>query len=701
MRNNFGYIEQNQPDSNYDAKLLFRLARYLKPYRRHLAFSVFLVLLITLVELLLPYLTKVAIDDYILVTSRKLQLPSEDPLGRNIREKYRDILIPTERSDTFFMKGKDLDTIDQKFLVEAKKRAWLDDTRYYPAPVYSETIQNISQNQPELIQISEKTAFIRYKHLEALTVDQLIELRREDISGVTRIGVVFIGLLLLGFVSAYGQICSMEYTGQKVMHDLRSHLFSHLQQLSLSFFENHPVGTLVTRVTNDIQNLQEMFSSIVVQFLKDLILLFGIMGVMLWLDWRLALVCFALLPLIFGLTIFFSLKARDAFREVRKLIAKLNAYIQENFSGIMIVKIFNRAKENSRRFQQINHDHYLANVRQIVVFAVFMPALEIFSAIAIALLLWKGGLAVISQAVSLGALIAFLAYIQKMFQPIRFLAEKYNILQSAMASAERIFALLDEEKIITDSVAPEIISPVKAKIEFNNVGFAYNKDNPVLKNVSFQVQEGETVAVVGPTGAGKSTLIHLLIRFHDVQRGNIFLDGTDIRSLKRSLLRSQMGLVMQDTFLFADSITYNITLGNAAITDEQVENAARLVNADRFIKKLSKGFDEGISEGGTTLSTGERQLLCFARALALNPQILVLDEATSNIDPETENLIQEALVNLTRQRTALIIAHRLSTIQHADRILVLHKGRIKEEGTHAQLLARRGIYYKLYQLQYQ
>ena len=702
MHRDFGYIEEGHiKNQSYDIKLLIRLATYLKPYRLPLVFSVLLVFIITGVELLLPYLTKVAIDDYILVSARRLRLPWGDSLSMDIRKRYPSLLIPTKNPDIFFLKGKDMDSLDQRLLFQAKKRGLLDRIRYYPAPIDHSTVRALIKNHPNLVQFGEKTAFIRYDDLKTLSNPQLLNLRQKDISGVLWIGIIFVFLLLLDFLSSYGQIYYMEYTGQKVMHDLRLRLCSHIQELSLHFFENNPVGRLVTRTTNDIQNLQEMFSSVLVQFLKDFILLSGIMAVMLILNWRLALVCFSLLPVIFVTTIFFSIKARGAFREVRRLIARINSYIQENFSGILVVKVFNRERENRRRFQQINQDHYLANIRQVVIFAIFMPAIEIFSSVCIGLLLWKGGEQVISQTISLGILVAFLSYIQKMFQPIRFLAEKYNIMQSAMASAERIFSLMDEKDIIHNPLTPKKLPRVKGKIEFKNVVFAYNGGSPVLNNVSFQIQEGETVAVVGATGAGKSTLIKLLVRFYDIQRGEILLDDVDIRLMEKTFLRSQIGLVMQDPFLFAESIEYNIRLGNNEISDADLETVSRLVNAIRFIKRLNKGFEEVISEEGTTLSTGERQLLSFARALAFDPKVLVLDEATSNIDPETERLIQEALMHLTKQRTALIIAHRLSTIQKADRILVLHQGGIKEEGTHDELMEKKGIYYRLYQLQHQ
>jgi len=701
MHRDFGYIEEEKLRQTYDFKLLVRLAKYLRPYRSYLVFSILLVLVITGVELLLPYLTKVAIDNYILVTARRVRLPAEDAVSQEMRKEYGTLLTPIEDSDVFFINEDDLGGVDHRLLFQLKKRGWMDDTRYYPAPLGRHTLRILSKIIPRDFQRSETKAFIRYDDLAMLPGKQLLKLRQRDLTGVTMIGAVFVFLLLVGFLASYGQIYYMEYTGQKVMHDLRLRLCSHIQGLSLTFFDRNPVGKLVTRATNDIQNLQDMFSSIIVQSFKDLVLLLGIMVVMLLLNWRLALVCFALVPAVLVLTILFSIKAREAFRSVRNLIAGINSYIHENFSGILVVKIFRREKENIRRFRQINHDHYLANIRQILVFAIFMPAIEVFGSLCIALLLWQGGEQVISQALSLGVLVAFLSYIQKMYQPVRFLAEKYNIMQSALASAERIFFLLDEEANIPEPPASQAPSPVQGGIAFENVVFAYNEGEPVLRDVSFGIEPGKTVAVVGATGAGKSTLIKLLVRFYDVQGGRILLDGVDIRSIDKSFLRSQIGLVLQDAFLFAETIAYNIRLGSITISDRDLEKVASMVNADRFINKRKEGLEETISEEGGTLSAGERQLLSFARALAFDPAILVLDEATSNIDPETERLIQNALIQLTRQRTSLIIAHRLSTIQRADRILVLHKGQIREQGTHDELMAKKGIYYRLYQLQYQ
>jgi len=440
--------------------------------------------------------------------------------------------------------------------------------------------------------------------------------------------------------------------------------------------------------------------------LKDVLLVVGIILLLLHLNRSLALVSFSVIPLIFVTAVFFSRRARDVFREIRFRVAQMNSFFNENFSGIGVVQLFRREKENSRRFEQINEKYYLANMEQISIYAFFVPLVEILSSGAVGLLLWYGGGKVIQEVMTLGVLVAFLSYIRMFFQPIRDLSEKYNILQSAMASLERIFSLIDEDQKMLKPVrlGTEPLSPrkeeIEGSVEFQHVSFSYDGEDRVLKDVTFSVGKGETVAIVGATGAGKTSLLHLLERFYEVQDGTILIDGVDIRKRDITQLRSQIGLVMQDTFLFAGDIEENIRLGDRKIDERRVKEVSRVVNAEKFIQRLPHGYRTKTGEGGEALSAGERQLLAFARALSINPKILVLDEATSHVDPETERFIQEGLARLLKGRTAIVIAHRISTIQHADRIVVLHKGRVREIGTHTELIAQKGIYFRLYRLQY-
>ena len=522
-----------------------------------------------------------------------------------------------------------------------------------------------------------------------------------EASGLLAACVFYTVALLFGFAFRYAQTYVTGVLGQLVMYDLRTQLFRHVQRLSLGFYDRNPVGRLVTRLTNDVDALNEMITSGVVSTVGDAFTLVGIAVLLFWLDWRLALITFLVLPLLIWITARLQKAMRAAYRAVRVRLARINAYIAENVSGMQVVQLFNRERRNMEAFDTLNRDYKDAAMRSLYYFAIFFPIVGLVSALAAGLILWYGGGRVIAGALTLGSLVAFLQYIERFFLPIRDIAEKYNTFQSAMAASERIFALLDEPETVRDRPAPVSLGRVRGDVEFDHVWFAYNDEEWVLKDLSFQVRAGESVAFVGATGAGKTSIISLMSRFYDVQQGRVLVDGVDVRDVAQHELRRHIGTVLQDPFLFSGTIASNIRLHNEGITDEQVRRAASYVNADGFIGRLPNGYDEEVRERGAGLSVGQKQLLSFARAIAFNPEImLVLDEATSSVDTETEGLIQDALRKLMRGRTTFIIAHRLSMVQDVDRIVVLHKGRIVEEGDHQQLLAKRGYYYRLYELQY-
>lgn len=537
-------------------------------------------------------------------------------------------------------------------------------------------------------------------YLTKLAIDSYIA--TGDLAGLNQIALVFLFVLLGAFVLEYVRTYTLQMTGQKIMFDLRMQVYGHLQKLDVRFFDRNPVGRLMTRVTTDVDVLNELFASGVVAIFGDVFMLIGIMAVLLSMDWRLALVAFSVLPLIVIVTQWFRRHVRETYRTVRIWIARINAYLQEHITGMATVQVFQREKRSFDAFDGINRTHRDANVASIFFYAVFYPAIEIVGALAASLIIWFGGGWVLDESLTLGVLVAFLLYAQRFFRPISDMSEKFNILQSAMASSERIFTLLDTPvKTQTPTKPTPRPAPAKGRIEFDGVWFAYGDDNYVLRDVSFVVEPGERIGIVGATGAGKTTIINLLMRFYDVSRGRILVDGIDVRELSLSDLRGLSSLVLQDAHLFAGSIAANVRLGDQTITDAEIHAAITSVHAKPFIDQLPAGLASPVAERGATLSVGQKQLLTFARALVYEPRVLVLDEATSSVDTETEVLIQDALRVLMTGRTTIAIAHRLSTIQDMDRILVLHKGQLREAGTHQELLTRRGIYYKLYQLQYQ
>ena len=523
--------------------------------------------------------------------------------------------------------------------------------------------------------------------------------------GLITIVAIYLMVLCFHFVVAVWRVYIMQWIGQHVIFDIREKIFRHLQKLSLSYFDNNPIGRLVTRITTDVETLNDWFSAGLVSIFGDVFLLLGIIIVMINIQWKLALITFSVLPLLIYITVFFRKRIRTAYRDIRTRIARINSYLQENISGMVVVQIFGREKINFKKFNSLNNDHLNSHLRSILYYSIFFPAVDIIESIALALIIWFGGMYYYADEVTFGVLVLFIQYSKRFFRPISDLTDKYNIMQAAMASSERIFLVLDKEPEIKNPISPKKLKKLKGNIEFKNVSFAYKSDkngNPdfVLKNISFKVTPGQRVAFVGATGAGKTSIINLLCRFYDVTEGEIKLDGINIKEFELNELRKHIGLVLQDVFIFAGTVEENIRLGNKDISFETVNYAAKDVNAHAFIERLPKKYQEQMMERGASLSTGQKQLLAFARALAFNPNILILDEATSSVDTESEILIQEALSKLMSSRTSICIAHRLSTIQNCDQIIVMHKGEIREQGTHQELLKKKGIYFKLYQLQF-
>ncbi len=532
------------------------------------------------------------------------------------------------------------------------------------------------------------------------------DIANKDPEGLLNTALLFLGLMLVRGVVQYLNTYLTQWIGQQTIFDLRMEVFRHLQRLGVRFYDRNPIGRLITRVTNDIEVLNEMFSSGIVMVFTDVFTIIGILYFMFSMNWELALISMSVLPVLFYGTFLFRKKAREAYREVRLQIARINTFMQEHITGMTVDQVFGREEKSFQKFDGVNAAHRDANIKSIFYYAVFYPGVELIGAVAVGLIIWYAGVEALGGGITVGTVMAFLQFNEMFWRPIRDLSEKYNIMQTAMASSERVFKLLDDQTFVKDPETPADLSEGKGEIEFRNVWFAYTVGKTdeetewVLKDVSFRIKAGETAAFVGHTGAGKTTIISLLARFYEIQKGSILVDGTDIRNVRQHDLRKLIAVVLQDVFLFSGDIKSNIGLGDERISEDRIKAAARVVGAHRFIEQLPGGYDAEVKERGATLSVGQKQLISFARALAYHPRILVLDEATSSVDTETEILIQQAIRKLLHGRTSIVIAHRLSTIQSADRIIVMHKGEVRESGTHQELLALGGIYSRLYQLQY-
>jgi ATP-binding cassette subfamily B protein len=665
MQHDGGYFEEGQLDKQRDLRLLARLLPFLTPYRAMLAASIALVLLLTALDLTLPYLTKMAIDRYIV----PVQTDS----------------MPSDSSKP----GEDASSRTERWLMLS------NDNPALPA---------LRARYPELLVRRDAGWAIAYQDLNRLSPEERRHLRQPHLTGLLLIAAAYLVLIMMDFIINFIQKVTMEKAGHFVMHDLRLALFRRMQHFSMTFFARNPVGRLVTRVTNDVQNMHELFTSVLSMLFKDFFLLIGIGIVLMSMNWRLALAAFTVLPLVGLASWWFSRRVRDVFRRLRIKVAEINTRFAETIGGIRVIQSFRRETDNEKRFRRLNHENYQAGMEQIHILAIFMPLVEVLGVITVAIVILYGGSRILSGDMTLGILVAFITYMRMFFRPIRDLSEKYNILQNALASAERLFQVMDSPEMLPRPQDSRPQAPVSdesalSDIVFDRVSFSYLPGEPVLQDISFQVTAGSTIALVGPTGSGKTTLTQLLGRFHLPDTGTIRINGRDIREWDPSILRRRMALVMQDPFLFSGSIRDNILPQRSTVSDETLRTILADANCLDFVMRLPQGLDTPLNEGGASLSSGERQLLSIARAFARRPDIIILDEATSYIDSETENRIQDALQRLTTGRTTFLVAHRLSTVKQADQILVLHHGNIIESGSHADLMARQAFYYRLQHLQ--
>lgn len=675
-------MKEENPEIHYNGNVFGRLFAYVKPYWRLVAVALVLVLIVTAMDLYRPILIGVAIDDYIEGYDRPYAYTDE----AHAEVSYKGAYLTREGAE---------DASDLAVMV------YFNDDYYIFEHLTREDAERLAGLAEDLTGASAPDGVLTLGDMSGsfLTAEELTGLRVADYDGVVRIAIIYAVVLVITALCNLGQRWLLELTGQNIIYNIRNELFRHIHTLPLRFFDTNPVGRIVTRVTNDVESLNQMYTQIIIRLFENTVLIIGYAIVMIGIDVRLALMCFAFLPVIMALTVFFRTTARKIYRVVRTKISSLNTFLSENISGMKLIQVFAREKEKSEEFEGRTVDLYKSQIKELMVMAVFRPSIFMISNFALALILYNSGVSVLTGTLTLGTMYIFTNYIRSFFEPIMELAEQFSTLQNALASAEKIFTILDEENTIKELPEPRSLGEVKGKIEFRHVWFAYENNDYVLRDVSFVINPGERVAFVGATGAGKSSILNLIGRYYDIQKGEILIDGVNIRDLSTEEIRSAIGQVQQDVFVFTGDIKSNIRLLDESISDERIVDSAVAVNANRFIENLPKEYDEPVTERGATLSAGQRQLLSFARTLAYDPKILVMDEATANIDTETEELIQDALQTLMNGRTTIMVAHRLSTIQHADCIFVMHKGKIREQGTHQELLAKNGIYKKLYEIQ--
>jgi len=709
-----GFANDDLKGNIYDRRLYSKMLKYLKPYLKWVILSFLLLMLVSGAEVYIPLIQRSAIDDYI-VSDKSIAIFADEAAYREFDARYDKLKFKEYiygKAHYIILSPKDRNKIDKPDLEKLRQTGILSNitvflitdkqshinilNQYIPENLHPE---QDTQNMSGWFKVGASTIAVPKEELNKLPRTQRLAVRNEASNKLLVLALIFFGIITLRLVTSYFQSVITAYFSQKAMADLRHDVFAHLQKMPTQYFDQNPVGRLVTRVTNDIRAIDEMLASGVITIIQDFILIVAIVVLMLVLNWQLALVSFTILPLVVWVIYVYRSKTRVIYRDVRKHLAGLNATLAEHIAGQKIIQLFNQYFHKKQEFADINQEYFSASIRQLKLFSFFRPIIHVSSQVAVAIMIWYGGGQILQGLITIGLLMAFTQYIHKLFEPINDFSEKFNVLQGALASAERIFDLMEQT---TDDYRLEKHrgNKLEGEIEFDHVWLAYNPDEWVLKDVSFKIKAGEKIALVGHTGSGKTSIVNLILGMYPYQKGSICIDGKELHQYSLPDLRANVGIVQQDVFIFSGNISENIALNDTKLSREEIVQVAKYVNADKFISKLPAGYDEPVMERGATLSTGQRQLIAFARVLAYNPSIFILDEATSNIDTETEILIQDALEKIIEQRTSIMIAHRLSTVQHVDRILVLHKGEIVEEGSHFELLDKRGLYYDLYRLQY-
>lgn len=709
-----GFAADDMKGKIYDRRLYSRMLHYLKPYLKWVIISFVVLMIISGAEVVLPLIQRTAIDNYI-VSDKSIAIFDNETEYRSFYNRYRKLNFPEYASGNqhyVIIGTKDRNKMDRNDLKNLEDKGILGKATVFLIKDQPANIAVLNRYIPQLVdpaagsakiegwfRIGDGKLAVPKTELNKLPRQERLAVRQEASHNLLILALIFLGIITLRLISSYFQTVTTTYFSQMAMADLRHDVFAHLQKMPTQYFDQNPVGRLVTRITNDVRAIDEMLASGVITIIQDFILIVTIVVLMLVLNWELALVSFIILPIVIWVISVYRSKTRVIYREVRKQLAALNATLAEHIAGQKIIQLFNQYFHKRQEFSDINHEYFNSSIRQLKLFAFFRPIIHVSSQVAVAIMIWYGGGQILRNAITIGLLMAFTQYIHKLFEPINDFAEKFNVLQGALAGAERIFDLMDmQPDDYRENLSKK--SKFEGEIEFDDVWLAYNPGEWVLKGISLKIKPGEKIALVGHTGSGKTSIVNLILGMYPYQKGRILIDGKELHQYSLPDLRSNVGIVQQDVFIFSGNIRENISLNNTQLSEEEIVQVAKYVNADKFISQLPAGYDEPVMERGATLSTGQRQLIAFARVLAYNPSIFILDEATSNIDTETEILIQDALEKLIEHRTSIIIAHRLSTIQHADRIVVLHKGEIVEEGSHFDLLEKKGLYYDLYRLQY-